>query len=429
MSLTTLDAWLDYQQRIHPRAIELGLDRVREVWSRMGSPRPAPVVITVGGTNGKGSAIAFLEAMLRADGRRVGAYTSPHLLRYNERVRIDGADADDASLVGAFERIETARGDIALTYFEYGTLAALLLFADAGIDVALLEVGLGGRLDAVNIIDADAAIVTTVDLDHQDWLGDDRDSIGREKAGIFRSRRPAVIGDAHPPRGLLEEAARIGPDLRIAERDFFVDIGASNWTWRSGEDVLVLPPPALRASSQHANAAAAIASLHALRATLGWNSDAIARGVAKARIDARLQRFASSPELIIEVAHNPQAARVLAAWLDAHPSAGRTLAVFGALSDKDVRGIVEPLRDVVSAWHLTGLAQESPRGLSPTATLDLVQSARSGASIGSLNEDVGAALDAAFADAQPADRIIAFGSFFIAAAAMRFAATRGFDSA
>ena len=426
---TTLPDWLDYQQRIHPRAIELGLDRVREVWDRLGSPRPAPVAITVGGTNGKGSTIAFLEAMLRAAGRRVGAYTSPHLLHYNERVRIDGTDADDGALVGAFERIETARGDIALTYFEYGTLAALLLFADAGIDVALLEVGLGGRLDAVNIIDADAAIVTTVDLDHQDWLGDDRDSIGREKAGIFRSGRPAVIGDAHPPRGLLEEAARIGPDLRIADRDFRVDIGASNWTWRSGDDVLVLPPPALRASSQHANAAAAIASLHALRDTLAWNPDSIARGVATARIDARLQSFASSPELIIDVAHNPQAARVLAAWLRAHPSAGRTLAVFGALTDKDVRGIVEPLRDVVSAWHLTGLAQESPRGFSPTATLELVQSARSGASIGSVNEEVGAALDAAFADARPDDRIIAFGSFFIAAAALRFAATRGFDSA
>jgi dihydrofolate synthase/folylpolyglutamate synthase len=177
---TTLADWLDYQQQIHPRAIELGLDRVREVWRRLDSPRPAAVVITVGGTNGKGSTIAFLEAMLRADGRRVGAYTSPHLLHYNERVRIDGKDADDTALFHAFERIETARGDIALTYFEYGTLAALLLFADAGIDVALLEVGLGGRLDAVNIIDADAAIVTTVDLDHQDWLGDDRDSIGRE---------------------------------------------------------------------------------------------------------------------------------------------------------------------------------------------------------------------------------------------------------
>ena len=198
-----LSDWLDYQQRVHPRAIELGLDRVRAVWKRLGAPSPARTVITVGGTNGKGSTVAFLQAMLRADGRRVGAYTSPHLLRYNERVRIDGAEATDAALVAAFERIERARGEVALTYFEYGTLAALVLFADAGLDVALLEVGLGGRLDAVNLIDADAAVVTTVDIDHQDWLGNDRDSIGREKAGVFRAGRPAIIGDGDAPRGLV----------------------------------------------------------------------------------------------------------------------------------------------------------------------------------------------------------------------------------
>jgi len=425
----TLADWLDYQQRIHPRAIELGLDRVREVWRRLGSPAPAATVITVGGTNGKGSTIAFLEAMLRARGRRIGAYTSPHLLRYNERVRIDGADCADESFVAAFERIEAERGDIALTYFEYGTLAALLLFADARLDVALLEVGLGGRLDAVNILDADAAIVTTVDLDHQDWLGDDRDSIGREKAGIFRRGRPAIIGDAHPPRGLLEETARIAPELRLAGRDFDADIHPHDWTWRSAETELVLPQPALRASSQHANAAAAIAALHALRDLLGWNPQAIARGVASAHIAARLQRFASAPEFVIDVAHNPQAARVRADWLRTHAPAGRTLAVFGALSDKDVRGIVEPLREVVSCWHLAGLASESPRGLAPDATLDLVRSAQRDARVGSVNPDVDAALGAAFADAKPADRIVAFGSFFIAAAALRFAAARGFDAA
>ena len=190
----TLDEWLDYQQRIHPRSVELGLGRVGEVWQRMGAPRPAPVVICVGGTNGKGSTVAFLEAMLAADGKRVGCYTSPHLLRYNERVRVLGVDADDAALVDAFERIEAAREEIALTYFEFGTLAALWIFAQSKLDVAVLEVGLGGRLDAVNIIDADVAIVTTVDLDHQDWLGNDRDSIGREKAGIFRVGRPAMAG-------------------------------------------------------------------------------------------------------------------------------------------------------------------------------------------------------------------------------------------
>src|SRR6185312_16414356 len=324
-------------------------------------------VVTVGGTNGKGSTVAFLEAMLRADGTRVGAYTSPHLLCYNERVRIDGVDAGDDALVAAFERIEAARGDVALTYFEYGTLAALVLFADAKLDVALLEVGLGGRLDAVNIVDADAAIVTTIDIDHQDWLGNDRDTIGREKAGIFRAGWPAIVGDAAAPRGLLDAAESLGADLRIAGRDFVVDIGEDGWRWTSGDVALALPHPTLDAPCQHANAAAAIAALHALRGRLGWNADAIARGVADAHAGARLQRFAGAPGLIVDVAHNPQAARVLARWLETHPTRGRTIAVFGALDDKDVRGIVEPLRAAIDGWHLAGLANDSPRGLSASA--------------------------------------------------------------
>ncbi|HEX5123284.1 MAG TPA: bifunctional tetrahydrofolate synthase/dihydrofolate synthase [Rhodanobacteraceae bacterium] len=414
-----LAGWLDYQQRVHPRAIELGLDRVRAVWQRLGSPRPAPVVITVGGTNGKGSTVAFLEAMLRADGKRVGAYTSPHLLRYNERVRIDGVDAGDDALVAAFERIEAARGDVALTYFEYGTLAALLLFAEAKLDVALLEVGLGGRLDAVNIIDADAAIVTTIDIDHQDWLGNDRDSIGREKAGIFRAGRPAIIGDGKAPRGLLEAAERIGADVRIAGRDFslrFVDF----WVWRSGDAIVGLPEPELEAPCQIYNAAAAIAALHALRDRLGWNFDAIRRGVADARVGARLQRFAGKPELIVDVAHNPQAARVLAEWLASHETQGRTIAVFGALDDKDVHGIVEPLAEAIDVWHLAGLANDSPRGLTSTALGDRVE----GVEVAGMHDDVSSALAAASEGAGTDDRVIAFGSFFVAAAALTFAGSQ-----
>ena len=421
-----LAGWLDYQQRVHPRAIELGLDRVRAVWQRLGAPRPAPTVVTVGGTNGKGSTVAFLEAMLRADGRHVGAYTSPHLLRYNERVRIDGVDAGDDVLVTAFERIEAARGDIALTYFEYGTLAALLLFADvkfaeAKLDVALLEVGLGGRLDAVNIIDADAAIVTTIDIDHQDWLGNDRDSIGREKAGVFRTGKPAIVGDADAARGLLDAAEALGADMRIAGRDFFVDIGEDGWRWTSGAVALALPHPALDAPCQHANAAAAIAALHALRDRLGWNADAIARGVAQARVGARLQRFASAPELVVDVAHNPQAARVLARWLAAHPARGRTIAVFGALGDKDVRGIVEPLAVAIDAWHLAGLVKDSPRGLRSGALGELVR----GVDVAGVHDDAASALEAAFDGAGAGDRVVAFGSFFIAAAALTFAQRRG----
>jgi dihydrofolate synthase/folylpolyglutamate synthase len=423
-----LQAWLDYQQRVHAQAIALGLDRVREVWNRLGAPSPAPVVIAVGGTNGKGSTVAFLEAMLLADGKRCGVYTSPHLLAYNERVRIDGLDVDDERLVAAFERIEAARGEIALTYFEYGTLAALLIFADAELDVAVLEVGLGGRLDAVNLIDADAAIVTTVDLDHQDWLGNDRDSIGREKAGIFRAGRPAIVGELAPPDGLLDEARRIGADLRIAGSAFRVEVRDRDWIWSTDNTRCVLPHPALAAACQHENAAAAIAAIHALRARLGWNPEAIATGVASARIAARIERFASAPELIVDVAHNPQAARVLAEWLRAHPSPGRSIAVFGALADKDVQAIVAAFEDCIDIWVIAGLARESPRGLDAASLADRLNGTVGIDAIASRHDDVAPALDAAFALADAEDRIVAFGSFFVAAAALRFAAAHAFAS-
>jgi len=419
----TLEDWLDYQQRVHPRAIELGLDRVRVVWQRLGAPTPAPVVVTIGGTNGKGSTVAFLEAMLAASGRRVGAYTSPHLLRYNERVRVLGLDASDASLVDAFARIESARGDIALTYFEYGTLAALWIFAHSALDVVLLEVGLGGRLDAVNLIDADVAIVTTIDLDHQDWLGDDRDSIGREKAGIFRAGRPAIVGESDPPGGLLDAAGRIGADLRRAGRDFeFARSPDGGWRWRAGDVELDLPLPHLAAPAQLANAAAAVAALHALRGRLGWSPAAIAAGVAGARIGARLQRFGSDPFLIVDVAHNPQAARMLADWLRSVPVAGRTLAVFGALGDKDVRGIADALASEIDAWFIGGLEYDSPRGLGAGALVaSIAEPARARAIA---HDRIDTALAAAWADARSGDRVIAFGSFFVAAAALQFAQAR-----
>jgi dihydrofolate synthase/folylpolyglutamate synthase len=421
----TLEDWLDYQQRVHPRAIELGLDRVRAVWRRLGAPPPAPVVVTIGGTNGKGSTVAFLEAMLVAAGKRVGAYTSPHLLRYNERVRVLGLDASDAALVDAFARIEAARGDVALTYFEYGTLAALWIFAHSALDVALLEVGLGGRLDAVNLIDADAAIVTTIDLDHQDWLGDDRDSIGREKAGVFRAGRPAIVGESSPPAGLLDAAERIGADLRLAGRDFeFARAPDGGWRWSTGDTSLDLPLPHLAAPAQVANAAAAVAALHALRGRLGWNPAAIAAGVAGARIGARLQRFGSDPELVVDVAHNPQAARMLADWLRSVPAAGRTLAVFGALGDKDVRGIATALASEIDAWFLGGLEHDSPRGLGADALASSIAEVPLAQAPARAYERIDTALAAAWAQARSGDRVIAFGSFFVAAAALQFAQAR-----
>lgn len=425
----TLTEWLDYQQRVHAREIDLGLDRVRTVWRALGAPTPAPLVITVGGTNGKGSTVAFLETMLTAAGKRVGAFTSPHLLRYNERIRVGGRDIDDAGLIDAFTRIEAARGEVPLTYFEYGTLAALLVFAASALDVALLEVGLGGRLDAVNLIDADAAIVTTVDLDHQDWLGNDRDAIGREKAGIFRAGRPGIIGDARAPRGLIDAAAASGALLRRAGTDFCAEVHGDDWRWTGWGDSghaapsLLLPRPALDAPCQIDNASVAIAALFALRDRLGWDPTAIADGVRSARVPARMQRFPGPVELIVDVAHNPQAARALAVWLAAHPIGARTHAVFGALADKDVESVIAALAGHIDAWHLGGLDVESARGLDAAALRERVAGTLP-ADAFRMHARIADALDSAFAAAGPGDRILAFGSFFVAATALERAPAR-----
>ncbi len=315
----TLAEWLEYIERQHPKTIDMGLDRVREVAARMRLKRPAKKVITVGGTNGKGSTVAFIEAIARAAGWKVGAYTSPHLLAYNERVRIEGADAGDADLVAAFEAVEAARGDTLLTYFEYGTLAALWLFERSQLDLAILEVGLGGRLDATNLVDPDVAVITTVDLDHQDWLGGDRELIGFEKAGIARAWKPLVLGEDDPPASVLRHAYAIGASAIRAGCDFFFQpTDAGHWRWREVGYAVELPLPKLAAPAQMRNAATAIAALRALGKKLP--SAVIAEGVANANVAGRLQRFErEGVEIVVDVGHNPQAARELAAWLAAAP--------------------------------------------------------------------------------------------------------------
>jgi dihydrofolate synthase/folylpolyglutamate synthase len=413
----TLDDWLAHWTALHAQPIVLGLERVAAVASRMGLGRPAPVCITVGGTNGKGSTVAFLDAILRAAGHSVGCYTSPHLLAYNERVRIDGVVVDDAELVAAFARIEAARGGVPLTYFEAGTLAALAVFEARAVDVAVLEVGLGGRLDAVNIVDADVSIVTTVDLDHQAFLGPDRESIGREKAGIFRTGRPAVVGDHDPPASLLRHAGEIGALLQRAGIDFRIGPATGQGLRVEHADgrAWELAQPALPGDFQERNAACAIVALHALRAVLPIAPAAIAHGVANARCAGRLQRIAVAPETFVDVAHNPQAARALAHWLDGLPTVP-TAAVFAALGDKDIDGIATALRASFAHWWVAGLAGESPRGLDADATLRRLASAGIAAQA---TASVAEALHAARASVGPGGRVLAFGSFLTVAAAMR----------
>lgn len=410
-----LQHWLAHIERQHPEAIEMGLERVREVASRLGLDRPATQVVTVAGTNGKGSTVAFIEAIGRAEGWKVGAYTSPHLLRYSERVRIDGTEASDAALAGAFAAVEAARGDTALTYFEYGTLAALWLFQRAGLDLAVLEVGLGGRLDAVNLVDPDVAVITTVDVDHVDWLGSDREAIGREKAGIARAWKPLVLGEIDPPSSVLGHAYAIGANAIRSGSDFFHEpAGEGQWRWREVGAELLLPGPALAAPVQRANAATAIAALRALPRSP--SDAACAAGVAAARAPGRLERFArDGVEVLVDVAHNPQAARELAAWAQAHPAAGTTAMVLAVLADKDAAAMAQALQDSVGRWHLAGLAGVPRGGDVDTFAARLAGTA---AAAGSRHADVGSALAHALSQAAPGDRVLVAGSFHTAAAAL-----------
>lgn len=411
----SLADWLTYIERQHPEPIAMGLERVREVATRMRLAAPARRTIVVAGTNGKGSTVAFIEAIARAAGWKVGAYTSPHLLRYNERVRIDGSEASDAELVAALAAVERARGDIALTYFEYGTLAALSLFAAAGLDLAILEVGLGGRLDAVNLIDADVAVITTVDIDHVDWLGADRERIGAEKAGIIRAWKPLVLGEIDPPSSVLRRGYQLGASMIRLGCDFFVEpIDEEHWCWRDLSLRLSLPMPALRAPVQLANAATAIAALRALDGTI--DSGAWAEGMIRAGLAARLQRFVrNGVEVLVDVGHNPQAARALAAALRARPVAGRTRVIYAALADKDAVGVVSALAELVDDWCIAGL--DGARGQDAMSLAARLRGTAAEAAI--VCDTVADALRQTLALATAGDRLLLFGSFHTAAEALQ----------
>lgn len=407
-----LEDWLRWQETLHYKTIDLGLDRVRAVGQRLGVLKPAPVTLTVGGTNGKGSAIIMLEAILKAQGYRTGAYISPHLLRYNERVRIDGEEVSDAALCQAFESTDKARQETSLTYFEFGTLAALWLFHRAAVDVALLEVGLGGRLDAVNIVDAHGALVTSVGLDHTDWLGQDRDTIGREKAGIWRAGRPAICGEREPPRGLMEEGARIGADLRVRGRDFEAERCAHVWRWRGRtREWENLPCPTLAGNVQIDNAAAALALLEAVDEWLPAGRDAVAQGLKSARLPGRLQENCGAVSVLLDVAHNAEAAKVLADHLRETPVPGRNLAVIGMLKDKPARAVAHALDTLIDAWYAGGL--DGDRGLSGDQLMERLSPVRGHRSVYC---DTVSAYRQAWDDAEPGDRIVVLGSFHTLAA-------------
>ncbi|MET1079136.1 MAG: bifunctional tetrahydrofolate synthase/dihydrofolate synthase [Pseudomonas sp.] len=418
MTARSLAEWLAYLEQLHPSAIDMGLERSRQVAERLGLGRPAPRVITVTGTNGKGSTCAFLAALLQTQGLSVGVYSSPHLLRYNERVQIRGEQASDAALCTAFEAVQAARGDISLTYFEMGTLAAFWLFERAALDAVVLEVGLGGRLDAVNLIDADLALVTSIGLDHAEWLGDSRESVATEKAGIFRAGKPAFCGDLDPPLPLLEQVARLDCPFLLRGRDYDLAIDSQAWHWRglspAGAVLELHGLPLLDLPLE--NAALALQAYAWL--DLPWQPAVLAEALCGTRIAGRLDRrqvnwCGKSLTLLLDVGHNPHAAEYLAQRLAERVERGRCLAVFGLLADKDLAGVVGALCGEVQHWAVAPLPtpRTRPAVELQTTLLNL------GASV-TVYADVAAALQGQCEQATPYDEILVFGSFYCVAEAL-----------
>jgi dihydrofolate synthase/folylpolyglutamate synthase len=420
-SASSLSCWLERLETLHFRAIDLSLDRVRQVAARLNLALGCPTLV-VGGTNGKGSTCAMADSILRAAGYRVGLYTSPHLLRFNERARIDGREVGDDELVEQFEEVDAARAATPLTYFEFTTLAVLRLFSQAGLDAAVLEIGLGGRGDAVNIVDADCSVLTSIDLDHMDYLGPTREHIGFEKAHIFRPGRPAICGDPQPPDSVLEMAARMGANLWLFGRDFNYQGDRQQWSY-GGRRIRrsALPYPALRGANQLLNASAVLAALEALEERLPVSQQAVRQGLLSVDLPARFQVLPGRPTVILDVAHNPHAAAVLAHNLDSMGFFPVTHAVFGMLADKDVAGVVSKLKDRIDCWHIA--PTPGARGLSAAAAADVLRAQGAGhgpqQSVATY-ESIGAALDGALGAAAPDDRILVFGSFMTVGEAMRW---------
>ena len=416
----SLPAWLAYLESLHPKTIALGLERVAAVQQRLNLIPNFPVIV-VGGTNGKGSVCAMLEAILHAAGYRVGCYTSPHLLRYNERVRIGKHEVADAKLCASFAAIEQVRNEIPLTYFEFGTLAAMQCFIANQVEVAILEVGLGGRLDAVNVFDAECAVVTSIDIDHVDYLGETREKIAYEKAGIFRKNKVAIFGDVDMPVPIASEAKRVGAHLWQLGQQFGYKKDLQQWNYVGELKRHALPIPALRGAYQLNNASSVLAALDALREKLPVSMEAVRRGLTEVTLAARFQIVPGKPMLILDVAHNPHAARSLAKNLQALPPTGKTFAVIAMLKDKDMAGVVAALRSVVDVWLVAGV--DAPRGATAAELAEVLQAAQlKNVQCFSTISD---AVHHAYNQAGDDDRIAALGSFYTVAEVMRVRGING----
>ena len=409
--MKTLQEWLDWCEQLHPVAIDMGLDRVETVAERMDLRFECPV-ITVAGTNGKGSTCAMLEAVLLQAGYRTGVYTSPHLVHFEERCRLHGESASAEAFAQAFAAVEAVRGDVSLTYFEFSTLAILRLMASANLDVAILEVGMGGRLDAVNIIDADCAVITSIDIDHTAILGKDRERIGFEKAGIMRAARPVIVSDPVPPQSVVDHAAAVGADLWLFGRDFNFSGDKQQWAW-AGRDRRYsgMAYPALRGANQLINASGVLAALDALRQRIPVTAQAVRNGLAMVELPGRFQIVPGQPVLVMDVAHNPHSVAALAANLDAMGYYPTTHAVLGVMADKDLLPMLQKVNPMVDKWYFTDLPLPRAAKAADLQQAWQAQNTRTDTA-SSVHADPMLALQAAIDAADPADRIVVFGSFY-----------------
>jgi dihydrofolate synthase/folylpolyglutamate synthase len=406
---TTLNDWLSWQEGLHFTAIELGLDRCSDVAERMGILKPGFTVISVAGTNGKGSSVTMLDMILRRSGYKVGKYTSPHLIHYNERICVDGEEVSDERICNAFDRIDQARGDISLTYFEFGTLAAIDVFRQSGVEIAIMEVGLGGRLDAVNILDADAALVTSVDVDHEKWLGHDRDSVGREKAGIFRAGKPAVCSDPNPPDSVTAYADSICAKTELLEKNYRYEVIADAWNWQSGSSAYhALVKPSVNNDCQIQNAAGVLMVLKTIADRYPVSFDAVTTTMKDFRLNGRFQVEQRDVTYILDVAHNRQAANILVKNLEKLPKTGLTHCLVGMLKDKNHELVFEELGKIVDSWYVVGLEGERAAG-TDLLKEKLIKAVRPEQMFE--YEDINMAFEKVSSRAEPGDRILITGSF------------------